>query len=41
MIDAAKLLESLGHDVVEDTFDVDRDSFNRAFLTVVCCRDRR
>jgi amidase len=34
--DAAKLLESLGHDVVEETFDVDRDSFNTAFLTVVC-----
>ena len=36
VMDAAKLLESLGHDVVEDTFDVDRDAFNRAFLTVVC-----
>jgi len=37
VIDAAKLLESLGHDVVEDNFDVDRDSFNEAFLTVVSC----
>lgn len=35
VVDAAKLLESLGHDVVEDTFDVDRESFNTAFLTVV------
>ena len=33
---AARLLESLGHDVVEDTFDVDREAFNTAFLTVVC-----
>lgn len=37
VIDAARLLESLGHDVVEDTFDIDRDSFNQAFLTVVAC----
>ena len=36
VVDAAKLLESLGHDVVEDTFDIDPDSFNKAFLTVVC-----
>ena len=36
VVDAAKLLESLGHDVVEETFEVDRDSFNQAFLTVVC-----
>jgi amidase len=35
--DAARLLESLGHDVTEDTFDMDRDAFNRAFLTVVAC----
>jgi len=35
VIDAALLLESLGHDVVEDTYDVDRESFNTAFLTVV------
>jgi len=37
VIDAARLLESLGHDVVEDTFDIDRDAFNEAFLTVVAC----
>lgn len=37
VIDAARLLESLGHDVVEDTFQVDRDSFNEAFLIVVSC----
>ncbi len=37
VIDAARLLESLGHDVAEDTFEVDRDAFNEAFLTVVCC----
>lgn len=36
VVDAARLLESLGHDVVEDTFEVDREAFNRAFLTVVC-----
>ena len=36
VVDAARLLESLGHDVVEDTFDVDREAFNTAFLTVVC-----
>lgn len=34
--DAARLLESLGHDVVEETFELERDAFNRAFLTVVC-----
>lgn len=34
--DAARLLESLGHDVVEDTYRVDREAFNTAFLTVVC-----
>jgi amidase len=36
VVDAARLLETLGHDVVEDTFDIDADAFNRAFLTVVC-----
>jgi amidase len=36
VVDAARLLESLGHDVVEDTYDVDREAFNTAFLTVVC-----
>lgn len=33
--DAARLLESLGHDVVEDTPRIDRQAFNRAFLTVI------
>src|SRR5688572_13534827 len=37
VMDAARLLESLGHDVVEDTLAIDREEFNRAFLTVVCC----
>lgn len=36
VVDAARLLESLGHDVVEDTYDVDSEAFNTAFLTVVC-----
>jgi len=35
--DAATLLESLGHDVVEDTPEVEREGFNQAFLTVVAC----
>jgi len=35
--DAARLLESLGHDVVEDTLPLDREAFNRNFLTVVAC----
>ncbi len=34
--DAAGLLESLGHDVVEAAPAIDRDRFNEAFLTVVC-----
>lgn len=34
--DAAHLLESLGHDVVEDMPVVDAKGFNEAFLTVVC-----
>ena len=34
--DAVKLLESLGHDVAEVDLPVDREAFNRAFLTVVC-----
>jgi amidase len=34
--DAVALLESLGHDVVEDTPRIDRNKFNRAFLTMVC-----
>jgi amidase len=35
--DAAQLLESLGHDVVEDEPEIDREAFNRAFLTMVTC----
>ena len=35
--DAATLLESLGHDVVEDSPALDREAFNEAFLTVVAC----
>lgn len=34
--DAVKLLESLGHEVVEDKPEVDRTQFNHAFLTLVC-----
>jgi amidase len=34
--DAVRLLESLGHELVEAAPTVDRDGFNRAFLTVVC-----
>ena len=34
--DAANLLESLGHDVVEAFPSVDREAFNRAYLTVIC-----
>jgi amidase len=34
--DAARLLESLGHDVVEDAPSFDREQFNRAFLWLVC-----
>ncbi len=33
--DAATLLESLGHDVIEDHVPIDGDSFARNFLTVV------
>jgi amidase len=33
---AVTLLESLGHDVAEAAPTVDREDFNRAFLTVVC-----
>lgn len=35
VVDAAKLLESLGHDLAEDTFEVDRNAFATAFLTVI------
>jgi amidase len=34
--DAVRLLESLGHDVVEGAPAVERDEFNRAFLRLVC-----
>lgn len=34
--DAAKLLESLGHELVEREPEIDRQSFNRAFLTIIC-----
>ena len=34
--DAARLLESLGHEVIESAPAIDREEFNRAFLRVVC-----
>lgn len=34
--DAVRLMESLGHEVVEASPELDRDAFNRAFLTMVC-----
>jgi amidase len=34
--DAVALLTSLGHEVHEDTPHIDREKFNRSFLTVVC-----
>jgi amidase len=36
LADAVTLLESLGHELIEAAPPVDRDQFNRAFLTVVC-----
>ncbi|MEO8193776.1 MAG: amidase [Gemmatimonadales bacterium] len=36
LADTVRLLESLGHDVVEAAPPADREKFNRAFLTVVC-----
>lgn len=36
LADSVALLESLGHTVVEAAPPVDREEFNRAFLTVVC-----
>ena len=36
LTDAVSLLESLGHDVVEAQPPVNREEFNRAFLTVIC-----
>jgi amidase len=38
--DAARLLESLGHDVEEANLPVDRATFNKAFLTQVCAESR-
>ncbi|MBK6489562.1 MAG: amidase [Gemmatimonadetes bacterium] len=34
--DAARLLESLGHDVEQRAPAIDREAFNRAFITIVC-----
>ncbi|HEX2722084.1 MAG TPA: amidase, partial [Gemmatimonadaceae bacterium] len=34
--DSVRLLETLGHDVIEASPPVEREAFNRAFLTVVC-----
>lgn len=36
LADAVALLESLGHELVEAAPPVDREEFNRAFLTVIC-----
>lgn len=36
LADAVSLLESLGHELIEASPPVDRDQFNKAFLTVVC-----
>lgn len=36
LTDAVALLESLGHELVEAAPPVDREEFNRAFLTVIC-----
>ena len=36
LADAVSLLESLGHEMIEASPPVDRDQFNKAFLTVVC-----
>jgi amidase len=38
--DAARLLESLGHEVVEAMPPVEREVFNRAFLTIICGETR-
>lgn len=36
VMETAKLLESLGHDVVESAPPIDREAFNRAFLIMIC-----
>jgi len=36
VMETARLLESLGHDVVESAPPIERDEFNRAFLTMIC-----
>ncbi len=36
LADAVKLLESLGHEVIERAPVIDRERFNMSFLTVVC-----
>ncbi|HVF39569.1 MAG TPA: amidase, partial [Gemmatimonadaceae bacterium] len=36
LADAVRLMESLGHDAFEAELPVDREEFNRAFLTVIC-----
>ena len=36
LADAVNLLESLGHELMEVDLPINRDEFNRAFLTVVC-----
>lgn len=40
LADAVALLDSLGHDLVESEPPVERDEFNRAFLTMVCGETR-
>lgn len=36
LADAVSLFESLGHEMIEASPPVERDEFNRAFLTIVC-----
>jgi len=38
--DAAQLLVSLGHDVIEASLPIARERFNRAFITMVACETR-